>query len=189
MIEKTVTQRIGETQAGDVKQVEALVDSIRAKAYAQAQEVVRLAHTDSVDLQATASAVLMKLGALSIEPLLEAQREASAEDCVWDLKTAARAHLENRKALTLILEKRLGDKRPVQFGDPLTVRDEEPAPKRVCDEAYLVLRQLLSFKETAADLNRQEALYLDLSDSQRDAEIAKWLEAREFVNLKANPPE
>jgi hypothetical protein len=189
MIEKSLSQRLAETKVDDVQKIDSLAAEIRDKSSAQPAEVVRLAHSDSVDLQATASAVLQNLGPMAIPALLQALRESSPEDCVWDFQTAARLHLESRTQLVAALEKRLTDKRPIQIGDPFAVRDEEPAPRRVCDEAFSVLRRLLASKESAPEITEQDRLFLELSESARDQEIARFLESKDWLNLKSNPME
>ncbi|HQJ45742.1 MAG TPA: hypothetical protein PK195_03815, partial [Ignavibacteriaceae bacterium] len=61
--------------------------------------------------------------------------------------------------------------------------EEQPVPRRVCDEGYLMLRRLTAFKETEEELMINEKLFLNMTDDQKDKEIERIKSSKEWISL------
>ena len=78
----------------------------------------------------------------------------------------------------MLLDKRLL-KGPALNG----IVEEKPIPRRVCDEAYLMLRKLLSYKEDEESLMTNERLFLRMTNEEKDKEIERLKSSKEWISL------
>ncbi|MEO5619070.1 MAG: hypothetical protein ABIS67_14975, partial [Candidatus Eisenbacteria bacterium] len=101
---------------------------------------------------------------------------------VWDIHLLGDMVLGARARLLEKLDALSEDQRNVPVGDGPSPRDEKPQPRRVCDEAYLIVRRLMSNEpEEALYLNSR--LFLNLSNEQRDQEIFFAKRERRFTRF------
>ncbi len=183
MVYKRLGEQIAETRVDDVKALDSMTTSILEKSYRDPREAVGLAHSEDEGIRATASALLLSLGNLALSPLLDSAAVDIPEDYVWDMQTAVRLHLESRGRIVTALEKMLTDTRPVAVGSPFSFKEESPVPRRVCDEAYLLLRKLLALEENEEDRMLNEQAFLEMEDKERNAEIKRFLKTKTWISL------
>ncbi len=170
---RTVSETIMQTQPNDEQSIDSLATAIKDKSLKEPREVVRLAHADDNNTRATASAVLLRLSTLTADPLLDSLQNDPPEDYVWDVRAALVVHLANRARLTGTLEKMLSDTRESDSAAAFTSSDQRPPHRRVCDEAYLMLRRLLSLEESEDERYANDNAFLKFDDGQRDQEIQR----------------
>ncbi|MEW6051214.1 MAG: hypothetical protein AB1644_09175 [Candidatus Zixiibacteriota bacterium] len=180
---KGISQTIQEAKGPDDPALDSLATSIVERSLKDPSEVVQLAHVDAVGTRQKASTVLLRLGVLGLPSLLDALATQKPDDYVWDMQTAVTSHLEMQVRLAKLLEEMLKDTRPQTPPNPFAFPDEKPAPRRVCDDAYLLMRQLLSLDETDDERFMNENAFLKMDESEKDAEIKRLLKSNRWINL------
>ena len=183
MVYKRLREQIAETRVDDVKALDSMTTTILERSYRDPREVVSLAHSEDEAIRVTASALLLSLGTLALSPLLDSAATDIPEDYVWDMQTAARLHLDSRGRITAALKKMLTDTRPAVVGSPFSFKEENPVPRRVCDEAYFLLRKLLALEENEEDRMLNKQAFLEMEDKERDAEIKRFLKTKTWISL------
>jgi hypothetical protein len=187
MVYKRLDQQIAETKVDDVKTLDSITETIMEKSYKDPRDVVRLAHSEDKDVQATASALLLSLGNLALLPLIDSLATDIPEEYVWDMQTITKLHLDSRGQIAKALERMLTDTRPVVVGSPFSLKEEKPVSRRVCDEAYLMLRKLLAFEDNDEDRMMNELTFLNMEDKERDSEIKRFLQTKTWLSLIETP--
>ncbi len=187
MVYKRLGEQIAETRVDDVKALDSMTAAILEKSYKDPREVVGLAHSEDEGIRATASALLLSLGSLALSPLLDSAAVDIPEDYAWDMQTAVRLYLESRERIVKALEKMLTDSRPVAVGSPFSLKEEQAAPRRVCDEAYFLLRKLLALEENEEDRTSNRQAFLEMEDKERDAEIKRFMKTKAWISLTEAP--
>ncbi len=179
---KGIEAEIRELNPDDPKQVDSLKQMIQERGWKQTRKIVELLHGEDEELSQNAMGMLMELGDLSLTPLLEASEEASPEACVRDLKLVVESQLDNRNRIARILEAMLTDK-TVLPPKMLPIGVEEVPPiRRVCDEAYLMMRLLFAIEGEEKQFDHKDA-FLDLTDDQRDIEIERARKTKKWTIL------
>jgi hypothetical protein len=103
---------------------------------------------------------------------------------VWTVTAAAAAAVALRARVAERVRALLNDRRLVPPVEPADPRVEEPLrPRRVCDEAYGVLRELLETGESRPALVMDRWAFFRLAETERDAEIARVLAGQPFARL------
>jgi hypothetical protein len=66
--------------------------------------------------------------------------------------------------------------------------EETTLPKRVCDEAYMLLRQLCSYDGAEDAMVNERIIIYTMSEKERDAGIDRFLHEKKWISLqeKAN---
>jgi hypothetical protein len=135
-----------------------------------------------------AATILMALDELAFVPLMERGDPADPRHRVWFLRMAGSSYMEPRAKLIQAINRMLDDRRkppiPPQSGPPL---EENPPQLRVCDEAYLVHRQLFNFAESREQYYQNAHAFQSLSESQKDAEIQNLKKSNTWKRLTASP--
>lgn len=183
MAYKRLNQQIAETKLDDTKTLDSMAAAILEKSLREPREVVGSVHSEDLDIRATASSLLLRLGNLVVTPMLDSIDDDIPEDYVWDMQTATKLHLETRSRIVKILEKMLADTRPVQVGNPFAFREQKPTPRRICDEAFLLLRQLTAIAESEEERTFNEEAFLGMEDQERDSEIRRFLQTKIWRSL------
>jgi len=184
---KGIEAEIRELNPDDPKQVDSLKQMIQERGWKQTRKIVELLHSDDEKLSQNAMGILMELGDLSLTPLLEASEEASPEARVRDLKQVVELQLNNRNRLVKNLEAMLIDK-TVLPPKILPIGVEEVPPiRRVCDEAYLMMRLLFAIEDEDAEFDNKDA-FLEMSDEERDAEIERVRDSQKWITLVEKLP-
>lgn len=132
---------------------------------------------------AKARSLVARLGEFAAGALLEVERSAGPQDDVWRLATATAGVVELRGRVAARLAQALDDRRPVPLVPDVFPSEEKPAPRRVCDEAYLLLRELSSVGESRGALVLKARAFLRRPDPDRDAEIARARSGLPFTRL------
>lgn len=161
----------------------ALAARVRADATAVTARVVELARSPDPMSAFKARSLAGRLEELVAGTLLDAAPPADAATAVWTVTAATAATVGLRARVAERVRALLGDRRllPAQ---PADTRVEEPVrPRRVCDEAYGLLRELLETGESRPALVMDRWAFLRLPEAERDAEIARVLTGQPFTRL------
>jgi len=152
--------------------MDAFVKKVVRESRAPARIAVANLSASDPKVAAAAVALTVYLKDIAIVPLLEAPEPAAADDRVSRIETVVDAQVELREKITARLTKMLDDKAPVPIN---TDRRAEvaPPPRRVCDDAYVLLRRLLNPAEGEEEQLFTAKAFLLLPDDRKDAEILK----------------
>jgi hypothetical protein len=165
---------------------EAEVEALAAEYLAQTGEVLSVAvHAAGTPppLGPKALSVVSQLREAAARPLAAAVAAREVPDA-WMLIELARAVDAARTSITARLHTALRDVRLLRPQNPPHIEEPEP-PFRVCDEAYLALRRV-EVPESMLQYTVEMRHFLDLSDSEKDREIHRYLETRSFTTLPGN---
>ena len=69
---------------------------------------------------------------------------------------------------------------PEFYPKPPEEVEEKPAPRRICDEAYLMYRRLLNTRESEEDYLVNRRIFLKQTDDDKDREIFFARKSRRF---------
>lgn len=168
----------------DFNSLENLADSIQVRGLAETQELIRLVNAPDAVLARKALFVLLNVGPMGVVPQLGnvdnkqagayAQTLSRLSTWVQDLR------LKQGHQLALALD----DKRPLPPPKLVGKVEGRIREKRVCDHAYLLLRQLLLIDDSEEKQAHQEKLFLDLPENRRDLEITKFKQHRAFTQME-----
>jgi hypothetical protein len=145
-------------------------------------EIVKMMHSENQKDAENARGVVMEMGDLALAPMLDNLTPDKPHDFVWDLQQIATFQLENRARIVRWLDDMLLDKKILP---PLTISleaEEKPPPMRMCDHAYLLMRQLFALEDEETELINKD-LYLDFSDDERDQEIKRATQSKKWISL------
>jgi hypothetical protein len=85
------------------------------------------------------------------------------------------------------LKKLLENKTRVPIPKPKRPVEERIPQRRVCDEAYLLLRRALTFDVSVLVRELTEREFLDLEETERDKEIERYKRTGEWTALVEDP--
>lgn len=183
MENKTLESQLKEIKLTDNKKLDSLSKAITDNSRKDVTELVKILHSTNEEESRKASMVLMSLGDLVITPMLDSLDTKDADNYAWEMDIILSQYLQNRNKITLVLNSMLLDKRTLKDPELQGPLEEKPASRRVCDEAYLMLRKLTSFKETEEDLMINERRFLDMTDEERDKEISRIKSSKEWISF------
>ncbi|MFQ6008775.1 MAG: hypothetical protein ACE5K8_07485 [Candidatus Zixiibacteriota bacterium] len=179
---KRIESAVQELDLDNSEAIDSLALEIRERSLKDPRKVVDILHSGENKDAEKAAAILLELGDLALAPLLEKVDLSDPESTVWEMKLAVDIHLANRARVVKLLEEMLEDTTMVEPGVSLVHVEEAPVPKRVCDEAYLMMRVLFALEDEETRLMNTDA-FLDLSDEERDAEIKRARESGKWSSL------
>ncbi len=179
---KEVTAAIKELKYDDRDQLDSLALAIRERALKDTRKVVELLHSPVEEDVKKASAVLRGIGDVAMTPLVESLKADSPEQLVWELQKVVEIQLVNRARIVDWLNKMLDDKRPVKPAELPPYVEERPLPRRVCDEAYLIMRRLFALEDDEAEMLNADA-FLEMTDEDRDGEIGRARRTGKWTSL------
>jgi hypothetical protein len=183
MDEKSLAARISEIKIMENTKLDSLGEEIKTKARNDTYELIKILHSGNKDNSQKASMVLMSLGDLLISPMISSLDTDDADNYSWEMDVILSAHLENRNKICRILNSMLLDKRQLTGPELEGAVEEKPVPKRVCDEAFLMLRRLIAYNENEEELMSNERIYLDMTNDERDKEIDRFKSSNEWISL------
>lgn len=166
----------------DVVAAAALAREVRGAALALPVEAVRLTGAGPA-IAPRARMLASRLEELAAGPLLDGPPPPDPETEVWMVGAATAAAVNLRARVAERLRSLLADRRllPATPPDP---RVEEPVrPRRVCDEAYAMLRELVNVGEPRPDFVMDRWVFNRLPEAERDAEIARAADGQRFLRL------
>jgi hypothetical protein len=168
---------------GQLTAVAALARRVRGEALALPDAAVRLAEGTHAVQAGNARDLVGELEDLTIRTMLDAPLPPAVQHHVWRLGTAVAAIVSLRARAAERLRGSLGDRRLVPIEPYPAHVEEQPYPRRVCDEAYLMLRELLHTGESRSQFALDARAYLRLGDDEKDAEIARLAAGQPFARL------
>lgn len=176
---------LNETTPADVSAGVALARRVRAELLALPAEAARLA-AGSPGVAPKARVLTGRLEELAAGVLLDADRPVDPETEIWMVATAVAATVSLRARAVARVQQLLGDRRLVT-SPPADPRLEEPVrPRRVCDAAYVMLRELLSAGESREAFVMDRWAFERLPESERDAEIGRVQGGAAFARFLAD---
>ncbi len=180
---RRIETAIRELDPNDDDELNNIARAIQEESRQSPRKVVEVLHSENKEDSKRAALVLMNIGDLAITPLLESIDSGNAESLVWDMEMAVSIQLENRNRVVRILDQMLLDKRYLKEPEPPLKVEGTPPSRRVCDQAYLMMRKLFAIQEDEEELLTNTDVFLDMSDEQRDAEINRAKETRKWISL------
>lgn len=172
-----------ELDSEDDEGLEELATITKKRSWKTPQVIVSILHTDDEDDSSKARAVLLDLGDIVLTPLLDTLSPTVPEDYVWDMETIVDLQMENRLKIAKALENMLEDKRPREMPELPPKTEESYVPRRVCDEAYLLMRRLLAFEEREEEQFFNADEFLNMTDEEKDAEISRAKTSKRWIPL------
>jgi hypothetical protein len=164
-------------------QLDALVGAIEFEARQSARSAAQLwLHGDPVQTE-RAEYVLAGIDELAITPLLDGPRPATSDSCYWLLQLLVDDVVELQKKIVTRLHEALGDRRPLPPPAVYEPVEESLPARRVCDEAYLLLRRLLVLSEDALKQIMNAEAFLHLPVKDKDAAIARFINTGVWARL------
>ena len=152
-------------------ELEQLAESLRAEAHHDWRQAALLVLSFDTEVIAKSSHLLRQGDEMTLTPLLEAQ-PVTAEQEVTAVQFLVEAQIRVRQILAAV-QQLLNDRRrmppPEKRGTP---PETPPVIRRVCDEAYLLLRRMVHFSEDEDQYIFNSDAFLDLPEADRDQEIA-----------------
>jgi hypothetical protein len=183
MDEKNLASRLSEIKIMETKKLDSLSEEIKIKSRKETNELIKILHSGKEEEVKKTSMLLMSIGDLSITPLLDSLDSNNPNNYVWEADIALSLHLQNRKKISKIINSMLLDTRLLKDPELKGVVEEKPVPRRVCDEAYLMLRKLFAHKEDEETLMTNERMFLSMSNEERDKEIERLKSSEEWISL------
>jgi hypothetical protein len=162
--------------------VEALSRSIEEEARAPSRAAASMLNDRDPKMSERGAAIITNIGDLAIVPLIESPQPQDAADRVWNMDVVITAHLEVRGKVVARLNTMLSDKMKIPWGK-VGPAEGTPAPSRVCDEAYLMMRRLLNTSEDKVRFLHEREAFLALSDVEKDNEILKAKKSHTWTNM------
>jgi hypothetical protein len=164
------------------KELRNLANAVSEKSLKDPRAMVKALHSEDENESLKASSVLLNIEDLALGPLFEALSPEVPERWVWDMQTVVDLQVNNRLRIAEALETMLDDKRPVEMPEHPGA-EEQSVPRRVCDEAYLLMRKLLAFEETEEEQFFGGRDFLSSSDEEKDSEIRRARTSKRWAPL------
>lgn len=183
MPHKGITQTVQEAKGTDDPILDTLAGAMIEQAYRETRELLPLTQVDADHTRRKALSTLRRLGSLPLAPLLETMPTQSPDYFARDMRLAVELHRQSQERLVALLHEMLKDTRLQTPPNPFRSRDERAPARRVCDTAYLLLRQLLALDESEEERMQNEDAFLGMDDGERDAEIKRMLQSGRWINL------
>lgn len=162
--------------------VDELAKAFKEHAQAPVRIAVAMLNDRDPKMSERAAALITNVGDLAILPILESQEPTEAADKVWNMDVVITAHLAVRGQVVQRLNSMMSDKKKIPWGK-LGPGEGVPAPSRICDEAYLMMRRLLNTNEDRVQFAHERKAFLALSDVEKDNEIQKAKKSNGWTNL------
>jgi hypothetical protein len=160
-----------------------LAGQIREPVTLLVARALALAGAADRDVAVRARSLVSRLDELAIAPLLDGPPPTTLPEELWRLQLATDICRQSRARLAERLRAVLADRRPIP-DLPADPRVEEPVrPRRMCDEAYCLLRALVHLNESREQATFDQWAFLRLSEAERDVEIAQTTAGLPFTRL------
>jgi hypothetical protein len=156
----------------DEPKVKALASSLLRTAREAPQTAIEVSLGDDESASIKARRLLLGMEDLAIVPLVEAPSSPAVEDRMFMIKRAVEAEIALRRKVIARIDALLDDRSPV----PVTISgpiEVKPPPRRVCDEAYLLMRRMVHFGEAQTEAAVDADMFLKAPDEFKNAEIRR----------------
>ncbi len=127
---------------------------------------------DSV-MSRKAALVLSLCEELGIAPLIDSRDSMNPTQQQWRLTTAVESELRLRQRILDRLDWLFDDRSLIPLPDLQGSMEEPVVQRRVCDDAYLLMRRMLNPQEGPLQSSMNARAFLALSSKEKDAEIEK----------------
>ena len=159
-----------------------LAQAVRRDTTVLPVRAVELAGAADEQLAVKARTLAGELEELAVGALLSAGPPVAPAEAAWRVRTATAATVALRARVAAHLRSLLSDRRLVPLPKGVEGLAHAP-PSRICDEAYVALRELLNIEESRAAFTLDRRAFLRLSYEEKDAEIAAVVSGAPFVRL------
>ena len=152
------------------------------------EDVVHIWSLPDKKMSAKAAFLIDELKELAVDPLLKIDTSKDIKKNIWRITTIVEVELALRTRIAAHLDTLLDDHTLVPMPDMGSI-EEPPPPRRVCDEAYVLIRQLLNMSESREQQLMNIEEFLNLPKKEKDSEIAKikkskkWTEFLEDIDI------
>ena len=180
---KGIAASIKELNPENEQQLEDLARIVRERSFKDIRKLVEIMHGEDQDAADKAAALLQELDDLPAGPILEALDMEDPEMMIWEMQQVVSRHAHIRSRIVAKLEEMLKDKTPLPSRLLPDDVEEMPVERRVCDEAYLMLRSLMALEDSDTKLANSD-VFLDMSDEERDEEIERVRKSGEWITLR-----
>ena len=168
---------------GNIPALRAVTERVRAEILAVSGAAVRMADGPDGRRAETARALVSGLAELAVPALLLPPVPGTADREMSRLEDAVAAVVALRAQVAEQLRARLGDRRVVPIVPPPAYIEEQPPTRRVCDEAYILLRELANIGESRGAFALDSRAFLRMEDDAKDAEIASVVTGAPFTRF------
>ena len=172
-----------ELKPEDDEELRKLGTAASERSLKEPRAVIKVLHSADEDNFQKAAVALLSMEDVALRPLLDALNPDVVERHVWDMQAIVELQVKNRMQIASALEKMLDDQRPVPLPETAPSVEEKPIPRRVCDEAYIMMRKLLAIEETEEEQFFNADAFLNMSEVERDAEIQKLRTSKKWTPL------
>ena len=166
----------------DTEAVQVLADTIKNRARQDSGKIIKFYLQGSDSDKEKALEIIPELEELTLYPLLQAARETPPFMMPQVMSLSLEIQLNNRKKIIALLNDMLQNQTEIPKLSPEEPTEEELPPRRVCDEAYLLMRRLLNFSESEVNYELNASDFLQLSENEKDSEILKAQNAKTWTN-------
>ena len=169
----------------DNRKLDSLVGEIRKRAMDQPGQLVSMVKEQNLDDQMLANArlVLLQLGDVAMPSLLDSLDSNDPDALVWNVQTVVGFHRENQARIVKRLQTLIGDKRKLTPKERGPFTEEKIPERRVCDEAYLLMRRLLAMEDEESNMVNARIFLYGMTEPERDREIVRLLKSKSWTSL------
>lgn len=174
MKEPEVIEQIHALNSEDQLAVERLVETIRNESKKTPEALISLWTTGSAEDVEKAITIMMELDDIVLIPLLDNFDNCNPQQRLQSISLAVDTQLSIRKIIVQKLNQLLDDVSLIPVEEiPGSAEEEAPIPMRICDEAYLLMRQLLKMDEKEVDFELNSSEFIELPTDLRNVEIQR----------------
>jgi len=183
MDNENISSRLRQIKPLEIEKLDSLSNEIVINSREDSKQLVKILHSENKDEVKKASMVLQSMGDLAITPLMDSLDRNNPDNYAWEMDIILSLQLKNRTKIIKEINSMLLDTRTLKGPDLKGVVEEKPVQRRICDQAYLMLRKLLALQEDEESLMTNERLFLDMMVKQRDEEIQRLKTSGEWISL------
>jgi hypothetical protein len=180
---KDIDIAIREFNPNNNKELKDISQRVMEEGWRNTQEIVKIHHAGNQDDSNRAVMVLMSIRDLATTPLLQSLRDDDPDELTQDMNIIVWSQLDNRVKIIKTLNKMLSDKRPLRPKDFPANVEVTPPSRRVCDEAYIMMRHYVAYEENEDELTANINVFLDMPDDRRDVEILRVKKSKKWISL------
>ena len=168
--EMTADKLLEQMRPLDETKLRTLASSFTASARAPGWAAIELSARADEDASSNAKVLLLAMEETAIVPLVEAPNPADPAERMFLVRQSVEAELAMRRKVLTRLDKLLDDRSTVRVSSDARM-EQRPPQRRVCDEAYLLMRKMVHLGEDPVDALVQTNMFLNAPDGFKDARI------------------
>ena len=177
-----LTTALQEMSPGRIAEQNALAGRVLEQVGELPTRATELVASDDRAVAGNARDLVGALEELAVRAVLGASPAATTTEAAWRVRTAAAAAIALRARVAGHLRSLLHDHRLVPLPAGLEGLAHAP-PARMCDEAYVALRELINLDESRSAFTLDRRAFLRQSDQEKDAEIESVIAGQPFRRL------